>query len=498
VEGWFTVGEEVDRHTFTREDRAKYRQKIRSSLDVFASMLREARFDFERPLTGMEIELNLVDEAADPAMRNAEVLAAIADPDFQTELGQFNVEINLPPRRLVGTETAELENSLRASLNDAEERARTVGAHMAMIGILPTLRQEHLTMDSLSANPRYALLNEQIFAARGEDLDIRIDGIDRLAVTTDTIAPEAACTSTQFHLQVSPDEFAAYWNAAQVTAGVQVALGANSPLLFGRELWRETRIPLFEQATDTRSEEIRAQGVRPRVWFGERWITSVFDLFEENVRYFPALLPICDADDPSELLARGETPQLSELRLHNGTVYRWNRPIYAVVDGRPHLRVENRVLPAGPTVVDTVANAAFYFGLVRTLAEAERPIWTQMSFSAAEENFHACARHGIAASVFWPGLGTVPVTELVLRRLLPMAAEGLDRWGVDPAERDRLLRVIQQRCLTGRNGATWQVETVHALQDERHLDRPAALHEMLRRYLPPMHDNVPVHDWPTG
>jgi hypothetical protein len=275
-----------------------------------------------------------------------------------------------------------------------------------------------------------------------------------------------------------------------------VALGANSPLLFGRELWRETRIPLFEQATDTRSEEIRAQGVRPRVWFGERWITSVFDLFEENVRYFPALLPICDDNDPAEILERGDTPELSELRLHNGTVYRWNRPIYAVVDGTPHLRVENRVLPAGPTVIDTVANAAFYFGLVRMLAEAERPVWTQMSFSAAEENFHSCARHGIAASVFWPGLGYLPVTELVLRRLLPLAVEGLDRWGVDAGERDRLLTVIEQRCLTGRNGATWQVQTVHALEGGQHLDRQAALHEMLRRYLPPMHDNVPVHEWP--
>jgi hypothetical protein len=366
-----------------------------------------------------------------------------------------------------------------------------------MIGILPTLRREHMTADALSANPRYALLNEQIFAARGEDLEIRIDGVDRLAVTTDTIAPESACTSTQFHLQVSPQQFAAYWNAAQVIAGVQVALGANSPLLFGRELWRETRIPLFEQATDTRPEEIRAQGVRPRVWFGERWITSVFDLFEENVRYFPALLPICDDEDPAEVLERGDTPGLSELRLHNGTVYRWNRPIYAVVRGRPHLRVENRVLPAGPTVVDTIANAAFYYGVVRLLADAERPVWTQMSFSAAEENFHACARHGIDASVFWPGLGYVPVTELVLRRLLPMAREGLDRWGVSPGERDRLLRIIEQRCLTHRNGAAWQVEVLHCLEADG-MDRQDALHEMLRRYLPLMHENVPVHEWPTS
>ncbi|MGN9906803.1 glutamate--cysteine ligase [Phytohabitans sp. LJ34] len=490
------MGTEVERHEFSREDRARYRRKVRQCLDVFAEMLRESRFEFERPMTGLEIELNLVDEQAEPAMRNAEVLAAIADPDFQTELGQFNVEINVAPRRLAGDGTAGFERHVRGSLNAAEEKARTVGAHMVMIGILPTLAREHLTLESLSANPRYALLNEQIFAARGEDLDIRIDGIDRLAVTADTVAPEAACTSTQFHLQVSPSQFAAYWNAAQCVAGVQVALGANAPFLFGKELWRETRIPLFEQATDTRSEEIKAQGVRPRVWFGERWVTSVFDLFEENVRYFPALLPVCEDDDPARTLASGDIPQLTELRLHNGTIYRWNRPVYDVVRGRPHLRVENRVLPAGPTVVDTVANGAFYFGLVRALAESDRPLWSQMSFSAAEENFHACARHGITATVFWPGLGYLPVTELVLRRLLPLAREGLDAWEVDPAERDRLLTIIEQRCLTGRNGATWQADSLHLLEDDHHLARPDALRALLQRYIPLMHENTPVHEWP--
>ncbi|ASW55008.1 hypothetical protein [Plantactinospora sp. KBS50] len=492
------MGEQIGAHTFSRADRARYRQKIRRCLDVFAEMLRESRFDTDRPMTGLEIELNLVDADAMPAMRNAEVLTAIADPSFQTELGQFNVEINVAPRRLGGTGTADFEAHVRASLNAAEEKARAIGAHMVMVGILPTLRPEHLTAETLSANPRYALLNEQIFAARGEDLAIRISGVERLATTADTITPEAACTSTQFHLQVGPPQFAAYWNAAQCVAAAQVALGANAPFLFGRELWRETRIPLFEQATDTRSEEIKAQGVRPRVWFGERWITSVFDLFEENVRYFPALLPLCDEEDPAEVLARGDTPALGELRLHNGTIYRWNRPVYDVVHGRPHLRVENRVLPAGPTVLDTVANGAFYFGVVRMLAEADRPLWSQMSFSAAEENFHACAQHGIAAQVFWPGLGYLPVTELVLRRLLPLAHEGLDRWGVDAGERDRLLGVIERRCLTGRNGATWQAETLHELEQHDQLDRSAALAEVLRRYVPLMHSNQPVHEWPIG
>ena len=367
---------------------------------------------------------------------------------------------------------------------------------MMIIGILPTIDGEHLNAGALSANPRYALLNEQIFAARGEDLEIDIRGVERLSTYADTIAPEAACTSVQLHRQVEPDAFAAHWNAAQAIAGVQVAVAANAPFFFGKELWRETRIALFEQATDTRPDELKAQGVRPRVWFGERWITSIFDLFEENVRYFPALLPVCEDEDPVETLTRGDIPELPELRLHNGTIYRWNRPIYDVVRGRPHLRVENRILPAGPTVVDILANAAFYYGLVQVLTEEDRPLWTQMSFSAAEENFHVGARDGIDARVYWPGVGEVPVAELVLRRLLPAAHEGLDRLGIDPAERDRLLGIIERRCVTQRNGASWQAAVFHHLYDERGLERDAALREMTLRYRELMHANAPVHAWP--
>jgi hypothetical protein len=493
------MGQEVESRDFTRQDRQRYRAKLRQCLDVFARMLSESRFEFERPLTGLEIEFNLVDESRDPAMRNAEVLQAIANADFQTELGQFNIEINVRPRGLLGREAEELESELRASLNAAEEQAKTVGAHIVMIGMLPTLAAEHLTGETLSANPRYRLINEQIFAARGEDLYIAIDGPERLAVHADTIAPEAACTSVQFHLQVSPDDYAKTWNAAQCIAGVQLALGANSPFFFGKELWRETRVALFEQATDTRPQELKEQGVRPRVWFGERWITSVFDQFEENVRYFPALLPVCEEENPEEVLARGDTPRLGELRMHNGTVYRWNRPVYDVFRGRPHLRVENRVLPAGPTVVDVLANGAFYYGLLRTLVQEDRPLWSQMSFAAAFDNFETGARRGIDAHMYWPGLGEVPATELVLRRLLPMAEAGLASWGVDAGVRDRLLSIIERRCTTGQNGAEWQVRTFHSIDDKRRpLDRRDSLREMLRRYIDLMHSNEPVHTWPLA
>ncbi|MEA2331273.1 MAG: hypothetical protein QOH58_1411 [Thermoleophilaceae bacterium] len=490
------MGQDVSGAVFSREDRQRYRHKVRTCLDVFARMLREARFDPERRSVGLEIELNLTDELGDPALVNAAALAAIADPEFQTELGRFNIEINVPPRLLEGAAFAELEEQVRRSLNRAEERARTVGAHMMLIGILPTLTDQHLTRNSFSDNPRYEQLNEQIFAARGEDLEISINGVERLSTFADTIAPEAACTSVQLHQQVDPEAFASFWNAAQAIAGPQVAVAANSPFFFGKELWRETRIALFEQATDTRPEELKAQGVRPRVWFGERWITSIFDLFEENVRYFPALLPVCDAEDPLEMLGRGDTPSLAELRLHNGTVYRWNRPVYDVVGDRPHLRVENRVLPAGPSVVDICANAAFYYGLVRALVVEERPLWTRMSFSAAEENFHAGARDGMEARLYWPGIGEVPVSELVLRRLLPAAHEGLEQAGIDAADRDRLLGVIERRCVTMQNGAAWQAHAFHRLYDDQGLERLDALRRMTVAYREHMHANEPVHGWP--
>src|SRR6188768_55562 len=456
------MGEEVEAQEFSRADRTRHREKVRRNLDVFARMLREAHFDTDDPLTGLEVELNLVDEAGDPALRNAEALEAIADAAFQTELGQFNIEINVPPARLREGGLTTFEEGLRRSLNDAEARSSAIGAHLVMIGILPTLAEGHLRPDSISANPRYRLLSEQILNARGEDISISIDGPEQLVTTADSILPEAACTSTQLHVQTSPDAFAAYWNASQAIAGVQLAMSTNSPYLLGRELWRETRIPLFEQATDTRSEELKAQGVRPRVWFGERWITSVFDLFEENVRYFPALLPVTDEEDPLEVLESGGTPALHELKLHNGTIYRWNRPVYDVADGMPHLRVENRLLAAGPTVADTIANAALWFGLVRYLVESERPLWSQMSFSAAEENFHVAAQMGVDAQVYWPGLGQVRATELVLRRLLPMARAGLDSWGVPSEESDRYLGIIEQRCQTEASGAGWFVDRVRA------------------------------------
>ncbi|KOV23072.1 MULTISPECIES: glutamate-cysteine ligase family protein [Streptomyces] len=497
------MGEKVVAGQFDLSDRQRYREKLSSCLTGLERLLAEKRFDRPKNFMGLEIELNLAGADGMPRMLNAQVLERIASRDFQTELAMFNLEVNIAPHRLDGRVFDRLDEELRTSLAYADRKAGEVDAGIVMIGILPTLDRDDLVSSNLSDVDRYALLNEQIVAARGEDFTLDIDGVERLSCTSKSIAPEAACTSVQLHLQVTPERFASVWNAAQAVAAAQIAIGANSPFLFGRELWRESRPPLFQQSTDTRPPELQAQGVRPRTWFGERWVTSAFDLFEENLRYYPALLPICDDEDPLEVLDRGGVPTLAELVLHNGTVYRWNRPVYGIADGVPHLRVENRVLPAGPTVTDVVANAAFYYGVVRALAEESRPVWTRLPFEAAAANFDAACKDGIDARLTWPrrgrlgGLGEVDAVTLVRDELLPLAEAGLDAWGIEPADRDRYLGVIEERCRRRVNGATWQAATFHRAL-ELGLGREAALAATTLRYRELMQQGDPVHSWPVG
>ncbi|MFC8374013.1 MULTISPECIES: glutamate-cysteine ligase family protein [unclassified Streptomyces] len=497
------MGEKVVAGQFDLSDRQRYREKLRSCLTGLERLLAEKRFDRPKNLMGLEIELNLAGADGMPKMLNAQVLERIASRDFQTELAMFNLEVNIAPHRLGGRVFDRLDEELRTSLTYADRKAGEVDAGIVMIGILPTLDRDDLVSSNLSDVDRYALLNEQIVAARGEEFTLDIDGVERLSCTSKSIAPEAACTSVQLHLQVTPERFAGVWNAAQAVAAAQIAVGANSPFLFGRELWRESRPPLFQQSTDTRPPELQAQGVRPRTWFGERWVTSAFDLFEENLRYYPALLPLCDDEDPLEVLDRGGVPSLAELVLHNGTVYRWNRPVYGIADGVPHLRVENRVLPAGPTITDVIANAAFYYGVVRALAEDSRPVWTRLPFEAAAANFDAACKHGIDARLTWPrrgrlgGLGEVDAVTLVRDELLPLAEAGLDAWGIEPADRDLYLGVIEERCRRRVNGATWQAATFHRALDLG-LGREAALAATTRRYRELMKQGDPVHSWPVG
>jgi hypothetical protein len=448
-------------------------------------------------LLGIELELHLIDEQGRPAPRNDVILAALADGphDVQAELARFNLEVNLPP---VPLDEAPL-TALRVQMDAARRAiARADPPTTALsIGTLPTLALDDVRASAISGKDRYHELDASIMTARGDAIELAIDGTgaggEQLATTLRSITVEAAATSLQVHLDLPADGFVAAWNTAQLVAAVQIAVGANAPLLLGRALWHESRIPLFEQVIDARSRARRdtTEGPcdPPRVWFGHRWIDHPLDLFSENVTHFPRLL-----DDP-EPVEGDDDVTFSALRRHNGTVWRWNRPVYSAIGARPTLRVENRVLSAPPSSVDGCADVALFLGLVAGLRDDADALTAALPFATAERNFRDAARLGLGAELHWPGERS-PMTagRLLTSRLLDVAAAGLDRLGVPTAESGPALDVIAGRAASGHNGAAWQLAAL-AVADRAHA-RPEALRRVVRRYRDLQDEGEPVHRWP--
>ncbi|MFC4333918.1 glutamate--cysteine ligase [Salininema proteolyticum] len=496
------MGDEVTRAALLRSDPDKYLRRLQSCRDALEAMVADGAMEDETPLTGVELELNLIDRTGGPSFNNDQVLKHLetsaeeeAFYGAQHELGSFNVELNLPPRFLEGGGLSWYESDMAASLAEVRRAAELHDTALLPIGTIPTLFAEHIGPKAISTAPRYRLLDEQIMNARGDNIHLDVTGAESLSFSCDTIAPEAASTSVQFHYQVPASEFAHFWNTAQAICGLQLAVGANSPYLLARQLWAETRVILFEQGTDTRPSHKRANGAMPRAWFGEKWIDSALDLFDENTKHFAPLLPIIDEEDPLGDVARGSAPVLNALRLHNGTVYRWNRPVYDVVDGKAHLRVENRIVPSGPSPVDMAANMAFYYGLLLYFARVGEPVYRRMEFATAAANLHMASRHGIHCDQIWPSYGQLPARALIVDHLLALAAEGLKIMGVHSREIDRYLGVVEQRCLRGVNGATWQVGRVYAGEHRDRLDRRSALRAMACDYAENVETGLPVHEW---
>ncbi len=507
------MGTEVDAAALA--DRREYREKLDACLAALTEM-HSAHvgghhvFDDGPPRAGLELELALVTDDGEPAMVNDSALSAIDDPTFVPEIGRWTIEYNAPPFALEGAGLDDLASSLsepldRARAAVAAQPLASAGAsstHVAMIGIVPTLRLEGMGPGAMTDAARYRELDDAISSARGEDGDVHVEGVEQLATTTSCVVLEGAATSTQLHWKVSPERFAATYNAAQLFAGPQVALAANSPFFAGRRLWAETRIPLFTQAVDTRSVELRRQGVAPRVTFGRRWVDSAMDLFAEDVDLYPPLIPQLGEDDPAQELARGQVPGLDELLMHTSTVWRWNRAIYDVApdtsgEQRPHLRVENRVLPAGPTTADVVANAALFYGVVSQMVTDGVDPRGRLDAGTTAEDFARCARDGLAARVTWPGVGEISVPALAHEHLLPLAEAGLAGLGVDADVARRHLGVIEARASTGRTGAVWQSDVVARLE-EAGSSRHEALAAMLTRYVELSESGEPVHTWPVG
>jgi CBS domain-containing protein len=437
----------------------------------------------------------LVDAQFRPAPVAVEIIERVKDPRITTEIARFNLEANLTPRLFEGDCFRRMEEEIKGVIGQVREGARTCGADVLLAGILPTLHRSDLQLSSITPSPRYFQLNDAVMRLRGGAISVHIKGLEEVTVTSDNIMLLASNTSFQVHLQVSPAEFVPLYNMAQAVTAPVLAAAVNSPLWLGNRLWQETRIALFQHSADARSRPEQARGFPTRVGFGERWLEgSVIELFREDITRFRPVMTTEVDEDPQDVLARGGVPSLGALCLHNGTVWWWNRPCYGVSEGKAHLRIENRVLPSGPTTLDEMANAAFFTGLMSALPEEYGAMDERMTFDDARSNFWAAARHGLKAQFTWVDGRSYTSIALILEHLLPLARAGLKAQKIDTADIDLYLGTLEERVRTGQTGAQWALSSLAGMEkkgkpDMRHRTLAAAMHELQQT-------GEPVHRWP--
>ncbi len=460
-------------------------------------MLHEDMFETGVRRIGAEQELFMVDERGEPAPVIEQVLEQNTDERIVTELTKFNVEFNMDPLQYGDDCFEQMEAATSELIEEVRGLTRQVDSEIAMTGILPTANLSDFALDYMTPRPRYYALNDALSRLRGGPGQYQIRGIDELFVKHDSIMLEGCNTSFQTHFQVSPEEFPRYYNIAQVVAAPCLAAATNSPLLFGKRLWRETRIALFQQAVDTRSSNLYLREMSPRVHFGTSWVEdSVMEIFKEDISRFRVLLTTELDEDPLRTLEAGGVPNLMALQLHNGTVYRWNRACYGITDGKPHLRIENRVLPSGPTVVDEIANAVFWYGLVAGLADEYRDVSEHIEFYEARYNFNAAARNGLASQFKWLDGSNRPAHELILDTLIPRAEKGLENSGINSEDIDRYLGIIQRRVETQQTGSEWQLDSLARMAEVG--SRAERLGALTRAMVERQKEGNPVHEWPLA
>ena len=472
------MGQEIDTPDFTPADLAEFRQRLDQETRLLASWLSTGTLPAGPKVGGFELEAWLVGPDLRPLPRATDLLAQLADPLVVPELATFNLEFNGTPQLLAGQALSVMAAELDTTWGHAQTVAQGLDARLAMIGILPTVRPEDLILDHMTPRNRYRILNAQLSALRGhQPLRLDIQGRDRLVLTREDVMAESATTSFQIHLRVAPEEAARVYNLSKLLSAPLVAVGANSPYLFGRDLWRETRVPLFEQTC-----AMGESGLRERVSFGLGYVQeSILECFAANLAAYPVILPEL-LDEPPERLAH--------LRLHNGTIWRWNRPLIGFdPDGAPHVRIEQRVVPAGPTVPDLIATAALYFGAIQDLLATAGNADALLPFPLARANFYAAARLGLEADLHWLDGRNATARTILTQDLLPRARRGLRELGIDSDEIDTWLGILAARLGTGRTGADWQRAWM-----ELHPDQDMA--GLLQAYLDQQHSGRPVHEWP--
>ncbi len=471
-----------------------FTRAVLRDLQALERMLDEGRVEAGPRRFGAEQEMFLAGEGWRPASVAPAVLSHLTDGPFTPELALFNLEANLPPQLLEAGAFRRVEEALGELVGRARAAARKEGAEVVLCGHLPTLVKSDMTLENITPHPRYFALNEALTTMRGGTYELRIEGTDELLIRHDSVMLEACNTSCQVHLQVSPAEFPLLYNAAQLAAAPVLAASVNSPVLFGRRLWAETRIALFQQSLDTRSATPYLRDLAPRVRFGDDWVrTSVTELFAQDLARFRVILAGPIPPDPLELLDRGELPGLEALQLYNSTIYRWNRPCFGVGNGTAHLRIESRALPSGPSLLDEVSNAALWTGLVLGIPRSLGNPADLLPFDEVKGNFLSAAREGLAAGFRWVDGRMWSAPDLLTEVLLPMADEGLEEAGVSRAEIDRYLGVIRERVRTGRTGARWILESLEAMGNRgtRSEQMAALTAAMASRQT----GEAPVHEW---
>ncbi|NND80632.1 MAG: CBS domain-containing protein, partial [Maribacter sp.] len=421
------------------------------------------------------------------------ILDALQDSHFTYEIARYNLEINLDPVELKDKCFTQMEEQLRALLKKAMRTADTFDTQVLLTGILPTIGLNELSLEFMSPSIRYELLNEAIKHIRKKDFEFHIRGVDELSINHDSVLFEACNTSFQLHLQIPPNDFVASYNWAQAISGPILGIAANSPLLLGRELWSETRIALFQQSTDTRSSTYSLRDKQARVTFGSAWVKdAIVNIYKDDISRYEIIMDTAIEKNSLEELRSGKIPKLKALNLHNGTIYRWNRPCYGVANNKPHIRIENRYIPSGPTVLDEMANFAFWAGLMMGRPAKFDDMPNQMTFRDVKDNFIMAARYGSNSVMHWMD-ATIPTRDLVTKELLPIAYRGLEKAGIDRADIERLLGIIEKRA-NGFNGAEWNIRNYRSLKKK--VKQDDALVTLTKAIYENQQTGRPVSDWP--
>lgn len=453
---------------------------------------------FEDDITriGAEQEMCLINKYYKPSYRAMDILREFSPEWLTTELAQFNLETNLSPREFSGDAFGLCELELRSQLEQIQAVADGFDTKIILTGILPSMRKFDLHLDKLTPKDRYMALMTALKNTRDSDYELHLDGIDELILRHDSPLLEACNTSFQVHLQVAPQDFVRKYNIAMAIAGPTLAMCANSPLLFGKRLWHETRIALFQQSIDSRKRNDHMRDYSSRVNFGNKWLkSSILEIYREDIIRYRILLGADVEEDSLDCIRQGRAPKLKALQVHNGTVYRWNRPCYGISDnGKPHLRIENRILGAGPTVLDEIANMAFWTGLMEGMADEYKDITQHMSFDDARDNFIKGARTGIDSKFTWIDNHKVSARDLTLEVLAPLARAGLEKRNINPEHIDRYIGVIEERAKTHMNGARWMLRSFTKFKKEASVDESLSI--LTAAILHYQQESQPAHKWP--